>query len=146
MAADSLVPAELPVRLAARAIDVAIVVAMNVGLGQLMGFGFDWLIAGALLVLAYFALLDALVGATLGKLALGLRVVGPEGERVTMKQALTREAFTVLGAIPFLGPILALAAWIAIVVTIRKSPLRQGRHDVLAGGTRVVRAAALRNP
>jgi len=46
----------------------------------------------------------------------------------------------VLGAIPFAGPVLALAAWIWIIITIRASPSGQGKHDTLAGGTRVVRA------
>ena len=45
-----------------------------------------------------------------------------------------------LGAVPFAGPILALAAWIWIVLAIRSSPLGQGPHDHLAGGTRVVHA------
>lgn len=51
-----------------------------------------------------------MAGATPGKLALGLRVIGPDGGRPTPRQALIREAFTVLGAIPFAGPLLALAA------------------------------------
>lgn len=106
-------------------------------LGGMMGFGFDWLFVSASIVVAYFALLDVWMGATLGKLAIGLRVLGSDGERPSMQQAWMREAFTVLGAIPFAGPFLALAAWAWILVTIRSSPLRQGAHDVIAG-TRVV--------
>ncbi|HEX8537960.1 MAG TPA: RDD family protein, partial [Cystobacter sp.] len=103
------------------------------------GFGFDWLLLGAAIVLAYFCLLDTLVGATPGKFALGLRVIGPDGGRPSPRQALIREAFTVVGSIPFIGPLLALAAWTVIALTIRSSPLRQGKHDLLAGGTRVIR-------
>jgi uncharacterized RDD family membrane protein YckC len=135
------VPAELPARLAARALDVLVLVALDVGLGRLIGFGFDWLLLGSALVLAYFALLDATLGATPGKLALGLRVVGPDGGRPSLRQALIREAFTVVGAIPFLGPLLALAAWGWILGTIRANPLRQGKHDQLAGGTRVIKSS-----
>ncbi|AUX34533.1 MULTISPECIES: RDD family protein [Sorangium] len=133
------VPAELSSRIAARGIDVLLLAAMDVGLGQLIGFGFDWLLLGSALVLAYFTLLDAAAGTTPGKLALGLRVVGPDGGRPSLKQALLREAFTIVGSIPLLGPLLALAAWTWIALTIRSSPLRQGKHDLLAGGTRVVR-------
>jgi uncharacterized RDD family membrane protein YckC len=133
------VSAELPARLAARGIDVLIVAAIDVGLGLLIGFGFDWLLIGAAIVLAYFALFDTM-GATPGKLAFGLRVVGPGGGRPTLRQASIREAFMVLGAIPFAGPLLALAAWTTIIMTIRSSPLRQGKHDRLAGGTRVIHA------
>jgi hypothetical protein len=57
----------------------------------------------------------------------------------TYHESLIREAFTVVGAIPFVGPVLALGAWISIVWTVRSSALRRGKHDILAGGTRVVR-------
>ncbi|WP_437790316.1 RDD family protein [Sorangium sp. So ce693] len=133
------VPAELSSRIAARGIDVLVLAALDVGLGQLIGFGFDWLILGSALVLAYFSLLDALAGATPGKLALGLRVLGPDGGRPSLKQALIREAFTIVGAVPLAGPLIALAAWTWIALTIRSSPLRQGKHDLFAGGTRVIR-------
>ncbi len=132
-------PAEIPVRLAARAIDVMVLVAISGLLGWRIGFGFDWLTMTAIVVMAYFALSDTFWGATLGKLAVGLRVIGPDENRPTLKQAVIREAFTVLGAIPFIGPVLALAAWIWIFLSIRSNPLRQGKHDMLAGGTRVVR-------
>jgi uncharacterized RDD family membrane protein YckC len=132
-------PADLPIRIAARAVDVVVAAALNVGLGRAMGFGFDWVIVGASTILAYFALSDALFGATLGKLAFGLRVVGRNGAHPSLKQALTREAVTIVGAIPAVGPLLALASWIWIAKTIRSNPMRQGRHDVLASGTRVIR-------
>jgi uncharacterized RDD family membrane protein YckC len=142
------VSAELAPRIAARAIDVLFLAAVDIGLGRIMGFGFDWLAVGTAFVLVYFAGLDALFGATLGKAALGLRVVGPDGGPPTLRQALVREAFTVAGSVPFVGPLLALGAWVWIGRSIRRSPLRQGRHDLLAGGTRVVRCAAgdLRSP
>lgn len=138
----ALVPAEFPVRLLARGLDVLVLAAVDVGLGRLMGYGFDWLLVGSAVVFGYFSLLDALAGATLGKLALGLRVLGPAGGRPTLRQSLRREAFVLLGSIPFVGPLLALAAWVVIARTIRASPSRQGRHDVLAGGTRVVQLRA----
>jgi uncharacterized RDD family membrane protein YckC len=119
-------------------LDAFVLTLLDVGLGRVIGFGFDWLMVAALLVLLYFAGLDALFGTTLGKRAMGLRVIGPGGGKPTLRQALIRESFTVLGAIPFAGPILALVAWIWILVTIRSSPTGRGRHDVLAGGTRVV--------
>lgn len=134
----SLVPAEIPARLAARVIDALILSAIAGSLGMRIGFRYDWLLISALVVIVYFAFSDAFAGTTLGKLVMGLRVVGPDGNRPTLKQSLTREAFTLLGAVPYAGPLLALGAWTWIFVTIRSSPLRQGRHDVLAGGTRVM--------
>jgi len=125
-------------RIAARAVDVVILAAFDVGLGQLMGFGFDWLALAALAVLVYFAGCDAAFGATPGKRLLGLRVLGPDGGRPTARQAVIRESFTLLGAVPFAGPVLALTAWVWIVLTIRSHPLGQGKHDILAGGTRLI--------
>ena len=135
----SMAPADIPARMAARAIDVIVLVVVSGLLGQGIGFGFDWLLLTATLVIVYFALSDALLGATLRKFALRLRVYGPEGNRPTLLQSLAREAFTLIGAIPFIGPVLALAAWTWIILSIRSSPVRQGKHDLLAGGTRVVR-------
>jgi uncharacterized RDD family membrane protein YckC len=134
--------AGLLARLAARVIDGIVLIVVQIGLGEVIGYGFLWLLVGAAAVWAYFAALDAFAGMTLGKLALGLRVVGADGGRPRLGQALVREAFTLIGAIPFVGPILALAAWIWIARTIHTSPTRQGIHDQLAGGTRVIRASA----
>ncbi|MFV8749172.1 RDD family protein [Nannocystaceae bacterium ST9] len=139
-----LAPGELAIRVAARGIDVLVVAGLDVGLGMLIGFGFDWLALAALIVLAYFVVFDALAGATPGKLAFGLRVLGPEGGRPSLRQASIRESFTLLGAIPFVGPLLAIAAWVWIARGIHSTPLRQGKHDELAGGTRVVRLRGAR--
>jgi uncharacterized RDD family membrane protein YckC len=111
------------------------------GLGKVIGFGFGWLSTGAAFVIGYFVLMDVCCGATLGKFALGLRVLGSNSERPTLREAFMRESFTLLGAIPFAGPFLAIGAWVWIVLTIRSNSLRQGKHDMLAGGTHVVRIA-----
>jgi uncharacterized RDD family membrane protein YckC len=113
-------------------------VGAGFALGQLLGFGYAWLAIHAGLVFAYFTLLDAYRGTTLGKRVFGLKVIGPGGAAPTLQQAAIREAFTLLGAIPFAGPVLALGAWIVILLTVRSSPTRQGKHDELAGGTQVV--------
>jgi uncharacterized RDD family membrane protein YckC len=137
-ATDASVPGELPDRIAARAIDVAVMIGVDVLLGWTIGFGWKWLATGSTLVLAYFVLFDALLGATPGKMRMGLRVVSVAGGKPSLTQALVREAFTVLGAIPFVGPILAFAAWYWIIRTILANPTRRGKHDEIAG-TRVVR-------
>lgn len=134
----TLVPGDLKSRLAARAIDVLLLVVVDVVLGWVIGFGWHWLATGSTVVIAYFALFDALTGATPGKMQMGLRVVSVAGGRPSVTQALIREAFTLLGAIPFIGPVLAIAAWIWIIRTIQADPLGRGTHDEMAG-TRVVR-------
>ncbi|MEZ4235814.1 MAG: RDD family protein [Myxococcota bacterium] len=133
-------PADLPIRLLARFLDAIVVAVLQALLGQLMGFGFDWLIVGALLAHAYFFVCDARFGGSPAKLLLGMRVIGPDGGNPTLEQAARREAFVLLGAIPFVGPVLAFAAWAWIGWDIAGHTIRTGPHDEFAGGTRVVRA------
>jgi uncharacterized RDD family membrane protein YckC len=127
-------------RFVARLLDAVIVGLVGAGIGALMEFSILWLVLQAALVYAYFVVLDTVLGTTVGKSALGLRVDGPAGGRPSLSQALVRESFVLLGAIPFAGPLLALVAWVAILLSIRKSPSGQGLHDRLGGGTLVARA------
>jgi uncharacterized RDD family membrane protein YckC len=132
-------PAELPYRLVARLIDFLLLIALGWALGRGIGFGYDWLVTTAVSVLAYFVGADAFLGRTLGKAALRLRVIGSGGGKPTLKEAFLRELFIGVGAIPFVGPVAAIAAWTWITVTIRASATRQGWHDLFAGGTQVIR-------
>jgi uncharacterized RDD family membrane protein YckC len=68
----SLPPADIPVRAAARAIEVLLLGAIDGLLGKWMGLGFDWLLISAAVVITYFALMDTYWGGTPGKFALGL--------------------------------------------------------------------------
>jgi uncharacterized RDD family membrane protein YckC len=133
-------PGQLLPRLGARIIDSLIIGIVSAPLGAALDFGFAWLALQAVLVFAYFVLLDTYVGTTAGKRLLGLWVTGPTGGKPEIAQAAVRETFTLLGAIPYVGGLLALIAWIVIAVTINSSPTRQGKHDELAGGTQVVKA------
>jgi len=128
----------IPLRIAARVIDYVVLAAAGAGLGAAIGFGFKWLFVTAAFVFAYFVVGDTAAGTTIGKRALGLRVQAPSGNPPSLGAALARESFVLLGAIPFVGPILALAAWLTLFLTIRASPLGQGWHDRWAGGTRVI--------
>ena len=67
--------------------------ALQVLLGRMIGFGYDWLAIGTAMTLTYFACLDSLAGCTLGKLVLGLRVVGLKGQRPSLRQSAHREMF-----------------------------------------------------
>jgi uncharacterized RDD family membrane protein YckC len=126
----------LAVRLAARVLDAALLTTLSVALGRAVGFGAGWFVATAGGTLGYFALADALFGATPGKRALGLEVRGPSGARPTVAEAVRREAFTLIGAVPFVGPLLAVVAWSEIALAARGG--RPGFHDRLAR-TSVVR-------
>ena len=96
-------------------------------------------IVTAALTIGYFTLMEANTGQTVGKMLIGLKTVGPDGNKPTMEQALKRNSWYALGIVPFLGGLVQLAATIYIAVTINNSATRMGWHDTFAGGTRVIK-------
>ncbi|MCB9674249.1 MAG: RDD family protein [Alphaproteobacteria bacterium] len=120
----------------ARLIDALLLAFAGAAWGWLLDYGLVWLVVHALLIYGYFVASDVLLGATLGKRALGLSIESVDGGRPGWGGAAAREAFVLVGAVPFVGPLLAMAAWIAIAIGARNSPLGQGFHDRW-GATRV---------
>lgn len=127
-------PAPLPARLAAAFIDGAVLWAAGVpwtftvlrlGAGRVPP-ALALIAAGGIMLAgwgAYFAWAEGRWGYSLGKLAVGLRVVGREGRPIGVRRALLRFAAKVGGLAAFgLGWLPALA-----------SPARQAWHDRLAG-------------
>ena len=96
-------------------------------------------IVTAAITIGYFTLMEANTGQTVGKMLIGLRTLGPDGDKPTMDQALKRNSWYALGIVPFLGGLAQLAMTIYIAVTISNSVTRTGWHDTFAGGTRVVK-------
>jgi uncharacterized RDD family membrane protein YckC len=131
-------PGRLLPRLIARIIDALVLGVIGTLFGSALDFSFVWLTLQSVLVFAYFVVLDVTWGTTVGKRLLGLQVIGPAGGHPSVRQAAIREAFTLLGAVPYAGPVLALVAWIVIGATINSSPTGRGKHDELAGQTQVV--------
>ena len=160
-------PADLLMRFLARLIDfillgivngiiIAIIVAGVFGLSGGNGFGFGTgagfaaraisAVITAVLYLGYFTLMESRNGRTIGKMLLKLQTQGPDGSTPTTEQALKRNfwvALGILGVIPVVGALIGSLAELVIViliaVTIHNSPIREGWHDKLAGGTRVVK-------
>lgn len=160
-------PADLLMRFLARLIDfillgivnaiiVAIIVVGAFGLSGGNTFGYSGgagFAAGALtavitsvLYLGYFTLMESRNGQTIGKMLLRLQTQGPDGSTPTTEQAFKRNFWVglgILGVIPVVGgPIGGLAELVIVIliaVTINNSPIREGWHDKLAGGTRVVK-------
>lgn len=156
-------PAGLGERFLARLIDGVVLLVVSLVIGVVLGGGLvatggadtDGLNAAASLAsllgvvvnFAYYGFLDSTQGGTLGKKALKLRVVAPDGtSNVSFVESAKRNAFFalgLLGLVPFLGLIgnlLSLAAVIVIAVQISQDTARrQGWHDRFAGGTQVVK-------
>ena len=96
-----------------------------------------WFVFQLVLVAGYFVGLDVWQGATLGKRLFGLRVVAGNGyRRPTVAEAARREAIVVLGAVPFVGPVLAAVGFSLVGWSIHRG---DAIHDRFAG-TDVVRA------
>jgi uncharacterized RDD family membrane protein YckC len=99
------------------------------------------------LALGYFAFMDSSRGQTFGKMALNLRVFGPDGGNPTIEQSVRRNiiyAFQLAAIIPILGSLVggvaALIGVIMIAVGINNDTVRrQGWHDRFAGGTYVLK-------
>ena len=123
-------------RAAARAVDTVLLAGTGLALGAVIGFGYNWFAVQLVLVVTYLVGLTAIRGATLGKALLGLRVVAGNGyRRPTAAEAAKREAFALIGAVPVVGPLLALVGWSAVAWSIHKG---DAIHDRVAG-TDVVR-------
>jgi uncharacterized RDD family membrane protein YckC len=138
-------PGGLGRRFSARLIDgiLANIVAFVLSLFML-GNDYWFLTTGlfsGVLTFGYFVLFEVTGGSSPGKRLLGLAVRGPGGApKPTASQSAIRNAFTLLAVLPYVGPLLALLAYIVIAVTISGSSSKQGKHDELAGGTQVVRS------
>ncbi|MBE3596443.1 MAG: RDD family protein [Hydrogenibacillus sp.] len=95
-----------------------------------VAFPLEGLVLSFLLPLAYFVLLTVWFGGTLGKLALGLAVVTPDGGPVRLGRALVRETLGKLVSTLMLGIGFAIAAF---------DRRKQAIHDSLAGTVVVYR-------
>lgn len=110
-----------------------------------------WLLTGIVLgalYLGYQALMESNSGQSLGKMALKLKVVGPDGvSNPTFQQAVRRNiflAFPIAFIVPVIGPLIgglaALVGEIMIAVGINNDPVkRQAWHDHFAGETQVLK-------
>jgi len=112
------------------------------GFGGGIGAGEDvlYLLLSTALTYAYAVWLESSRGQTVGKMALGIKVIGPDGRLPTPEAALRRNAWLLFAIVPVLGGLLSFVAAIAIGVTIANDPFKRGTHDNFAGGTAVVRA------
>ena len=98
----------------------------------------------AVLYLGYFALMESTQGKTVGKMVMKLHVEGPGGAKPTFEEAAKRNiwlAYPILGVIPFLGLVGAIAALVAVImiaVQINSDPERKPWTDKFAG-TQVIK-------
>ena len=100
--------------------------------------GFTTSVLSVAIVMAYFTLMESYSGRTIGKMALGLKTVGPDGGNPSPEMAFRRSIWYLLSIFPYVGGLAEIVATIYIAVTIGRSPTNTGWHDTFAPGTRVV--------
>ncbi len=86
-----------------------------------------------LVIIAYFVSLEGFAGATIGKMLVGLRVVGTDGKRIGMAQSALRNALRIVDSLPILN--------VVGIVLILTSPEKARFGDRVAR-TRVIRFGA----
>lgn len=86
---------------------------------------------------AYRILMETAKGGSLGHLALGNRVINANGTNPTALESFKRNSWflvlSLLGALNMLGILLGLVLYIALGVTISRSPIKQSFADKWAG-------------
>lgn len=94
-----------------------------------MGMIYLGLLLSLVMWFAYRVLMESAYGRTLGKMALGIKVVGEDGQNITVQQSLFRNswflAIAVLGNVPGIGMLLSLAVYASLGVFISRNPQNQ---------------------
>ena len=95
--------------------------------------------------LAYRVIMETKKGATIGKMAIGARVISVNGQNLSAVDSLKRNSWYILGAvlglIPMVGGLVQLALYIAVGVTIGQSPENQSFTDKFANAYVVDKSA-----
>ena len=95
--------------------------------------------------LAYRVIMETKKGATIGKMAIGARVISVNGQNLSAVDSLKRNSWYILGAvlglIPMVGGLVQVALYIAVGVTIGQSPENQSFTDKFANAYVVDKSA-----
>jgi uncharacterized RDD family membrane protein YckC len=88
----------------------------------------------------YFIVLEAMMGATLGKMAMGLKVVKADGSPLGWGGSIIRNVFRIIDGFPYFIPYLlgAIVMWV--------SPKKQRLGDMVAGTLVVPKDATVTSP
>lgn len=129
-------------RFGAFLIDTIIVGIVSFIIGMLFGQSTTELTVGTQLLLslisivlwfAYRVGMETSRGATLGKMALGMKVVDTDGRNLTAQNSFMRNVWylvsSVVSIVPFIGWLFSLAVYIAVGVTISRDPYKQSYAD-----------------
>jgi uncharacterized RDD family membrane protein YckC len=142
MAPQARVGESVGIRALAIIIDLVIIIAVGYVIGLVTGegdsSGFALGTASScvlfILTIAYYVVMELQMGGTVGKLAVGLRVVREDGQKLDFQTALIRNLLRIIDALPFLYLVGAILVW--------TSPTKQRLGDRVAK-TLVVKKGAV---
>ena len=110
---------------------VAFLLAVSFGGVPLLGF----YLLQTVVAFVYYLIFEATSGATLGKMAMGIRVVKQDGSQIGFRPSLVRNLLRIV-------ELWLLAPYLLSAILVRTSPTRQRLGD-RAAGTFVVRRSSL---
>ncbi|APV48643.1 hypothetical protein BWI17_02445 [Betaproteobacteria bacterium GR16-43] len=123
-------PVGVGIRIAAGIVDLIIMMIIIFPLTFLAGQSMGLQLGLSLVGIAYFIVMEALKGQTIGKMALGIKVVKKDGSPISWQESIIRNILRIVDALPFLY----LIGIILIAVTANKQ-----RVGDMAAGTLVVK-------
>ncbi len=126
-------------RVGAGLVNVLIWLAFIAALAGLVGVVAASLIVGVVGTVTYVAM-DATLGGSPGKLALGLRITRDDATTTPpgWGPAITRALPSLVGWVPVVGGLLSLILWVTNIVLVANDAERRSLHDRV-GNTRVIR-------
>ena len=117
-------------RIVAGIIDVVILIVVMVPLTLIAGQGLGTQLVISLIGIAYFIVMEATQGATIGKKVMGLKVVKKDGSAISWQESVIRNLLRIVDGLP--------AFYIVGIVCIALTPNKQRVGD-MAANTLVVK-------
>ena len=111
-------------RIVAGIIDVVILIVVMVPLTLIAGQGLGTQLVISLIGIAYFIVMEATQGATIGKKVMGLKVVKKDGSAISWQESVIRNLLRIVDGLP--------AFYIVGIVCIALTPNKQRVGDMAA--------------
>ena len=123
-------PVGVGLRIVAGIIDLIVMMVIMVPLSFIVGQSLGAQLVVSLIGIVYFIVMEALKGATVGKMAMGLKVVKKDGSAISWQESVIRNLLRIVDALP--------AFYIVGIICIAVTDLKQRVGD-MAAGTLVVK-------
>jgi uncharacterized RDD family membrane protein YckC len=123
-------PVGVGLRIVAGIIDLIVMMVIIFPLSLVVGQSMGAQLGVSLIGIVYFIVMEALKGATVGKMAMGLKVVKKDGSAISWQESVIRNLLRIVDALPVF--------YIVGIICIAVTDLKQRVGD-MAAGTLVVK-------